>query len=79
MRLYCPTYFYLFPQFSLNISRFEGKFMIPDVYGVYQFKVDCVHSGLTCLMSITPCDCCAMTSTRGSFALPIPTTLWPSA
>ncbi len=33
--------------------RFEGVFKIPDVYGVYQFKVDYSRPGLTHLVSIT--------------------------
>lgn len=34
-------------------GHFEGKFKIPDVYGVYQFKVDYVRTGLTRLFSTT--------------------------
>ena len=34
-------------------GHFEGKFKIPDVYGVYQFKVDYVRTGLTRLFSAT--------------------------
>jgi len=34
-------------------GHFEGKFKIPDVYGVYQFKVDYVRTGLTRLYSTT--------------------------
>lgn len=34
-------------------GKFEGKFTIPDVYGVYQFKVDYVRTGLTRLYSAT--------------------------
>ena len=34
-------------------GHFEGKFIIPDVYGVYQFKVDYVRTGLTRLYSTT--------------------------
>ena len=34
-------------------GRFEGKFKIPDVYGVFQFKVDYVRPGLTRLYSTT--------------------------
>ncbi len=34
-------------------GRFQGKFKIPDVYGVYQFKVDYVRPGLSRLVSIT--------------------------
>lgn len=34
-------------------GRFEGKFKIPDVYGVYQFKVDYARTGLTRLFSAT--------------------------
>ena len=36
-----------------NKGKFEGKFKIPDVYGVYQFKVDYVRTGLTRLYSTT--------------------------
>jgi oligosaccharyltransferase complex subunit beta len=36
-----------------NKGRFEGKFTIPDVYGVYQFKVNYVRTGLTRLYSTT--------------------------
>merc|ERR1711910_147506 len=36
-----------------NNGRFVGKFTIPDVYGVYQFKVDYVRTGLTRLVSTT--------------------------
>ena len=34
-------------------GRFEGKFKLPDVYGVFQFKVDYVRQGLTRLYSTT--------------------------
>ena len=34
-------------------GHFNGKFKIPDVYGVYQFKVDYVRTGLTRLYSTT--------------------------
>lgn len=34
-------------------GHFEGKFKIPDVYGVYQFKVDYIRTGLTRLVSTT--------------------------
>jgi len=34
-------------------GHFVGKFKIPDVYGVYQFKVDYVRTGLTRLFSTT--------------------------
>merc|ERR550532_1006344 len=34
-------------------GHFEGKFKIPDTYGVYQFKVDYVRTGLTRLVSTT--------------------------
>ncbi len=34
-------------------GRFEGRFKIPDVYGVYQFKVNYVRTGLTRLYSTT--------------------------
>jgi len=34
-------------------GHFVGKFKIPDVYGVYQFKVDYVRTGLTRLYSTT--------------------------
>ena len=34
-------------------GRFEGKFTIPDVYGVYQFKVDYTKTGMTRLFSAT--------------------------
>jgi oligosaccharyltransferase complex subunit beta len=34
-------------------GHFEGKFTIPDVYGVYQFKVDYIRIGLTRLVSTT--------------------------
>ena len=34
-------------------GHFEGKFKIPDVYGVYQFKVDYVRPGLSRLLSAT--------------------------
>merc|ERR1711941_68496 len=34
-------------------GHFVGKFKIPDVYGVYQFKVDHVRTGLTRLYSTT--------------------------
>ena len=36
-----------------NKGKFVGKFKIPDVYGVYQFKVDYVRLGLTRLFSAT--------------------------
>ena len=36
-----------------NKGKFEGKFKIPDVYGVYQFKVNYVRTGLTRLYSTT--------------------------
>ena len=44
-----------FVRMTLNDKngRFEGKFKIPDVYGVFQFKVDYVRSGLTRLYSTT--------------------------
>merc|ERR1711935_1231087 len=34
-------------------GHFEGKFIVPDVYGVYQFKVDYTRTGLTRLVSTT--------------------------
>ena len=34
-------------------GHFEGKFKVPDVYGVFQFKVDYVRQGLTRLYSTT--------------------------
>ena len=34
-------------------GNFEGKFRIPDDYGVFQFKVDYVRKGLTRLYSTT--------------------------
>lgn len=34
-------------------GRFEGKFTIPDIYGVYQFKVDYSTTGMTRLFSAT--------------------------
>ena len=34
-------------------GKFVGRFKIPDVYGVYQFKVDYVRTGLTRLYSTT--------------------------
>jgi len=34
-------------------GHFEGKFKVPDVYGVYQFKVDYIRTGLTRLVSTT--------------------------
>jgi oligosaccharyltransferase complex subunit beta len=34
-------------------GRYEGRFKIPDVYGVYQFKVDYKRIGLTHLYSTT--------------------------
>lgn len=34
-------------------GRYEAKFKIPDVYGVYQFKVDYTRIGLTHLYSST--------------------------
>jgi len=34
-------------------GHFEGKFKIPDTYGVYQFKVEYVRTGLTRLVSTT--------------------------
>ncbi|XP_011164882.1 dolichyl-diphosphooligosaccharide--protein glycosyltransferase 48 kDa subunit [Solenopsis invicta] len=34
-------------------GRYEGRFKIPDVYGVYQFKVDYTRIGLTHLYSTT--------------------------
>jgi len=34
-------------------GRYEGRFKIPDVYGVYQFKVDYKRVGLTYLYSTT--------------------------
>merc|ERR1712218_521468 len=34
-------------------GHFVGKFKIPDVYGVYQFRVDYVRTGLTRLYSAT--------------------------
>lgn len=34
-------------------GKFTGKFKIPDVYGVYQFKVEYVRTGLTRLFSTT--------------------------
>jgi len=34
-------------------GKFVGKFQIPDVYGVYQFKVDYVRTGMTRLYSTT--------------------------
>lgn len=36
-----------------NNGKFEAKFRIPDVYGVYQFKVDYARTGLTRLFSTT--------------------------
>ena len=36
-----------------NNGHLVGKFKIPDVYGVYQFKVDYVRTGLTRLFSTT--------------------------
>ncbi|TRY62574.1 hypothetical protein TCAL_00475 [Tigriopus californicus] len=36
-----------------NNGKFQGKFKIPDVYGVYQFKVDYVKPGMTRLFSAT--------------------------
>ncbi len=36
-----------------NGGHLEGKFKIPDVYGVYQFKVNYVRTGLTRLYSTT--------------------------
>merc|ERR1711971_159539 len=45
----------LFVRLTLNNQNghFEGKFKIPDVYGVYQFKVDYVRPGLSRLLSTT--------------------------
>ena len=34
-------------------GQFEGKFTVPDVYGVFQFKVEYVRQGLTRLYSTT--------------------------
>jgi len=34
-------------------GTFEGKFKIPDVYGVYQFKVDYLKAGMTRVVSTT--------------------------
>jgi len=34
-------------------GKFVGKFQIPDVYGVYQFKVDYMRTGMTRLYSTT--------------------------
>ena len=34
-------------------GKFTAQFKIPDVYGVYQFKVDYVRTGLTRLYSAT--------------------------
>ena len=34
-------------------GKFEGRFKIPDVYGVFQFKVDYTRPGLTRLVSTT--------------------------
>jgi len=34
-------------------GHFEGKFKIPDVYGVFQFKVDYARKGLSRLYSTT--------------------------
>ena len=34
-------------------GHFEGKFKVPDVYGVFQFKVDYARQGLTRLYSTT--------------------------
>ena len=34
-------------------GHFEGKFKIPDVYGVFQFKVDYAREGLSRLYSTT--------------------------
>merc|ERR550532_2544874 len=44
-----------FVRLTLNNQNghFEGKFKIPDVYGVYQFKVDYVRPGLSRLLSTT--------------------------
>lgn len=44
-----------FVRMTLNDDngRFEGKFKLPDVYGVFQFKVDYVRQGLTRLYSTT--------------------------
>jgi len=45
------------PFVRLNLKgtkgSFEGKFTIPDVYGVYQFKVDYTRTGMTRLFSAT--------------------------
>ncbi|KAG5316833.1 OST48 glycosyltransferase, partial [Acromyrmex insinuator] len=38
---------------SVGNGRYEGRFKIPDVYGVYQFKVDYTRIGLTHLYSTT--------------------------
>jgi len=44
-----------FVRLTLNNQNghFEGKFKIPDVYGVYQFKVDYVRPGVSRLLSTT--------------------------
>eukprot|EP00095_Tigriopus_kingsejongensis_P008299 snap_masked-scaffold948_size77650-processed-gene-0.11 protein:Tk08299 transcript:snap_masked-scaffold948_size77650-processed-gene-0.11-mRNA-1 annotation:"dolichyl-diphosphooligosaccharide--protein glycosyltransferase 48 kda subunit" len=36
-----------------NNGLFQGKFKIPDVYGVYQFKVEYIKPGMTRLVSTT--------------------------
>jgi oligosaccharyltransferase complex subunit beta len=36
-----------------NKGKFSAKFTIPDIYGVFQFRVDYVRKGLTRLYSST--------------------------
>ena len=45
-------------------GRYEAKFKIPDVYGVYQFKVDYTRIGLTHLYSTTQVSVRPLTHTQ---------------
>ena len=55
--LFIPNIFRIDPFVRMTLNgdngRFEGKFKLPDVYGVFQFKVDYVRKGLTRLYSTT--------------------------
>ena len=54
---YMLFYFRIDPFVRMTLEdengHFVGKFKVPDVYGVFQFKVDYVRKGLTRLYSAT--------------------------